>query len=93
VSGALILGYETVRVGSIVRRLADHPTAAAYLAPATILSAVLVTFLVMVVRELRRAKRSEMAGYRQALETGQVSGDVSRGEPRGAGPRNLLGHP
>lgn len=77
-SAAAIAGYEFSQFGStLVPRLRAHPDGTVYFALAILTTATLVVFVTMVVREVRRAKRPDMADYRQALKTGQISGDVS----------------
>lgn len=77
-SAAVIFSYEAVRVDLFWRRLQGSPVAAVYFALASVGFATLVVFIVALVHEIRRANRPEMAGYRKAVETGQVSGDVSQ---------------
>ncbi|KAA0098477.1 hypothetical protein CIW49_11030 [Mycolicibacterium sp. P1-18] len=76
-STAAIVGYGFSRFGStLMPRLWTNPGSMVYFALAIVTSATLVVFLTMLAREVRRAKRPEMADYRQALKTGHVFGDV-----------------
>jgi len=78
VSAAAIGSYLFIQFGStLVPRVRAHPGATVYFALASLMTATLVVFVTVVVREARRAKRPEMAEYRHALETGQTCGDVS----------------
>lgn len=75
-SACIIFGYEAVRVDSFVLKFQRHPTAAVYFALASVGFAALAVAVVAVVREIRRANRPEMTGYREAVRTGRISGDA-----------------
>ncbi len=76
--GAAIVGYEAVSAESFFWRLWHSPSSMVLFAFASLLFGGLATLLFVLVREVRRANRPEMAGYRQALKTGRPSGDVSQ---------------
>ena len=76
IGAAGIVLYEVVRIDSFFRRLWDNPSASVYFALATVMFALLVGFVVALIRELVRARRPEMADYRQAVKSGQPHGDV-----------------
>jgi hypothetical protein len=78
-SAAAIFGYEFSSVGSeLLPRMLASPDTFVYFGLAIVVAATLVAFVTMIVREYRRAQRPETSDYRQALKTGQISGDVSR---------------